>query len=43
VSFIVVDLTESEPKFVRRYMGAESYTRFMAYHGLSMPETPEAS
>lgn len=41
VSFIVNDLTTADPKFVRRYMGVENYARFMAYHGLSEPETAE--
>ncbi len=33
VSFIVADVTTSDPKFIRRCMGAEAYSRFMAYHG----------
>lgn len=37
VSFIVTDVTTSDPKFIRRYMGAEGYARFMAYHGVPVP------
>ncbi len=34
VSFLVSDLTTSDPKFLRRYMGEEGYKGFMAYHGM---------
>lgn len=41
VSFIVTDVTTSDPKFIRRYMGAENYARFMAFHGLAEPTAAE--
>ncbi len=38
---IVVDLTQTEPRVLSRYMGKEGYARFMAYHeaGNSNEET----
>ena len=38
VSFLVTDLTTSDPKFLKRYMGDEGYARFMAYHGAEEPK-----
>ena len=38
VSFLITDLTTSDPKFLRRYMGDEAYARFMAYHGAEEPK-----
>jgi putative hemolysin len=40
VSFIMVDLTTSDPKFLRRYMGAEGYENFMKHHGVAPPTEP---
>ncbi len=37
VSFMVVDLTTADPKFLKRYMGEEGYLKFMAYHGQLEP------
>ena len=37
VSFIVTDVTTSDPKSIRRFMGADLYARFMAYHGVPVP------
>jgi hypothetical protein len=34
VSFMVVDLTTADPKFLKRYMGEEGYAKFMDHHGL---------
>ena len=42
VSFIVTDLTTSDPKFLKRYMGTESYERFMAFHGAKEPSAASA-
>ena len=41
VSFMFSDLTTSDPKFIKRYMGAEAYQRFMEYHGASEPKSEE--
>jgi putative hemolysin len=41
VSFIMTDLTTSDPKFLRRYMGNEGYERFMAFHGAQEPKSEE--
>jgi hypothetical protein len=42
VSFIVTDLTTSDPKFLKRYMGVEAYERFMAFHGATEPKSDES-
>jgi hypothetical protein len=42
VSFIITDLTTSDPKFLKRYMGAEGYERFMAFHGATEPKSDES-
>jgi putative hemolysin len=39
VSFILTDLTTSDPKFLKRYMGAEGYQRFMDFHGADEPKS----
>ena len=44
VSFMMVDLTTADPKFLKRYMGEEGYANFMAYHNASPPPAePKAS
>lgn len=37
VGFMIADLTTADPKFLRRYMGADGYRRFRAFHGLGEP------
>jgi putative hemolysin len=34
VAFLMCDLADADPKFLRRYMGAEGYESFLAYHKL---------
>jgi putative hemolysin len=34
VGFMIADLTTADPKFLRRYMGAEGYQNFQRHHGL---------
>jgi putative hemolysin len=41
VSFIIADLTTSDPRFLKRYMGAEGYERFMAFHGVAEPKATD--
>jgi hypothetical protein len=36
VSFMMVDLTTADPKFLKRYMGEEGYANFMACHNASV-------
>ena len=38
VSFLITDLTTSDPKFLKRYMGDDGYARFMAFHGMEEPK-----
>ena len=38
VSFLITDLTTSDPKFLKRYMGEEGYARFMAFHEAEEPK-----
>ncbi|OAI57267.1 hypothetical protein AYO49_02455 [Verrucomicrobiaceae bacterium SCGC AG-212-N21] len=33
VGFMIADLTTADPKFLRRYMGAEGYQTFQRHHG----------
>ena len=37
VSFLITDLTTSDPKFLKRYMGEAGYARFMAFHEAEEP------
>lgn len=41
VSFLISDLTTSDPKFLKRYMGDEGYARFMAFHNAEEPKDDE--
>lgn len=36
VGFMIADVTTAEPKMIRRYMGAEGYAKFRAFHGLDV-------
>lgn len=40
---IYVDLTRTESGILTRYMGAEGYREFLAYHGMELPEEPVTS